>query len=264
MVAWTGRLRSALRRHGGLVRTREGAWDEARVMIDTPRPPQAIFEAADWEETASAIRGWVEQGRLRDRLRASLFDGRWDEGFLSLDHEALLSDLTRARRAGRLSRCWTVRRVRRAVLPALLPEAEAPDLRAIAADLKRARRLVSVEDALNRAAEIAPRLLGRAWPPGSAPDWQLVETMVAWTGRLRSALRRHGGLVRTREGAWDEARVERARSSNATSAPSTGSASRAPTSCTPCGSTRSAPGAGPRRRTTCSASWRARSCSSAT
>jgi very-short-patch-repair endonuclease len=154
-------------------------------LLESPAPPPELLSTASWEETGSRIRGWIEKGRERDRLRDELRP-RYDPRLLKADLEGLWARLESGL-AGIPPLSWLRRwSARRALRPFVL-QGRLPRSREICADLGRAIRLRGLEEELAASSHEARRLLGRFFRDGQ-PDWDEIERLQAWTGRFKSAL----------------------------------------------------------------------------
>jgi very-short-patch-repair endonuclease len=154
----------------------------ATLIPESAAPPNALLTQPGWEEIRSTIHSWVGIGRRRDELRSGLF-GRFRDGILDLDLDALQERLERARNSGQILAWWQRRFVRKA-LKLVSREGTAPRKDEVSEILGRARELLGHQRTLDSGSEEACALLGRHWKSGDA-DWERVDEVLNWARRIR-------------------------------------------------------------------------------
>ena len=160
------------------------------LMAASPAPEAALVETPDFDDVRSRIEDLCRRGRERDRLRDALL-ADYRTGFLTLEHDALVAQLSKATVTFWPLSWFAARAVRNALRPLCANGTLGDDARLIR-DLETATRIVSETEQLSDAACDGARFLGDAWRAGEA-DWDAVERTLKWVSRVRDLLTRVAG-----------------------------------------------------------------------
>ncbi|MBN1421345.1 MAG: DUF3320 domain-containing protein [Planctomycetes bacterium] len=155
------------------------------LLARSPAPPRELLSEPDWEGVRARVGQWIEIGRARNALAASL-DRLYRRDLLRLD----LADL-RGRLAVAAGVMWPFswirsRGPRRALAVASL-RPKLPPNREVVEEIDRAIDLRAKEDAIAGLEGEGRALLGRAWR-GLETDWDELAACVEWAGAFRAAV----------------------------------------------------------------------------
>lgn len=176
-----------------------GGWslDELRIareitvlLMGSPAPPASLLLQPGWDEIASRIGTWIDQGRSRDRLRAKLGE-RFQLDLVDLDLDDLRARLVKADTSSWPLSWWRRRPIQRAVNAKALPE-KAATANELTSVLDTAIALRQVQSQLDKASEEAQSLLGRYWNDAES-DWERIAQVRDWVVELRSLSVRAAG-----------------------------------------------------------------------
>ena len=150
-----------------------------------PALPSELVISQDWEATRLSIQGWIEHGRRRDSLRASLY-GRYTEQIVKLNLDELHQKLVAAKVSWVIPRiygCMSVHKIIRGVSRT----GSMPTIDQLLTDIEQAIELRAENEILSKVSGQASTLLKFHWKNGEA-DWMDIEQLIEWSSSLRNLI----------------------------------------------------------------------------
>jgi hypothetical protein len=173
----------------------------SEALVNYSAVPAGLLTNNAWDQTKTFVQETVFHGRRRDGLLKKL-RGRYNDGILAMDLEALTQQWSIAEKAWILPRWIGFRKVRK-TLGSVTRKGYAPQNSEIPGDLLLAHVVRQEVVFLDGASDHAKQLLGNYWLSGKS-DWDEIESITARADALRKVASQVAGVdidlaVRLRE-----------------------------------------------------------------
>lgn len=160
-------------------------YEAASMILDSSGGlPPVLLTDERWAQTQEQIRSWIENGRRRDSLRATLFE-RYSEKILDLDFDHFDGKLKKAD-ASRFPLSWFRYRSIQKGLRKVSKAKQKPCRDDLGSILKDGQELFLREREFANLGEEARAVFGKNWADGE-PDWDLIERFLDLAGKLRTS-----------------------------------------------------------------------------
>lgn len=154
----------------------------AKQFLDTPTIPGTMVSINDWDNIRTAVESWINQGRVRDKLRAEVYS-RYTKQVVKLDVVRMQENLLTAKQQWFVPRFFGMRQITKTLRGMLKPGVTISSEQ-VENDLEKLRELQEKESFLSSAGDRAREIIGMLWRDGNA-DWDLVANACVWTANLR-------------------------------------------------------------------------------
>ena len=155
----------------------------AALIQNSPGPSGALIAGKDAHALRDRLRGAITLGRERDAIKGEL-EQRYQPEFLTIEHLSHLDAAKRARDQIAIFRFFRGRAVRGRLRA--YTKGEVPGLDGLIADLEKALKAKRFQDELAAMSDLASAL-GAEWKGGN-PDWDTIESVLAWCDRFAAGL----------------------------------------------------------------------------
>ncbi|PWV98533.1 AAA domain-containing protein [Paenibacillus cellulosilyticus] len=147
--------------------------------------PHNLLRASDWNQTSEQLMKVVQQGRARNELRAGL-QSQFTADVLTLDASVVLAEWKSAELQWFIPKLLKQNRIYKLLRKLALP-GRAFTKADVSATLTKVIQYQEASTAIKQFESVMSPLLGLLWNSGEA-DWDAVQQLNEWGGRLQQAL----------------------------------------------------------------------------